>query len=77
LPPNLENFGRWLVVSGIFLVVIGGTLILIQRLGIKNLPGTFKFEFQGITCIIPILASVFISIVLTILLNIIGKILKP
>lgn len=68
--PNFEGIGRWLLIAGIVLIVVGGLIILLGRLGIKNLPGTIRFEAQGITCIVPLLGSIILSILLTVLLNV-------
>jgi phosphotransferase system glucose/maltose/N-acetylglucosamine-specific IIC component len=70
--PSLETLGRWILIFGVAVVVVGG---LIWALGkftrIQDLPGTLKFEFSGVTCIVPILASIVISILLTVVLNLV------
>ncbi len=75
--PNLEILARWLVFIGIGIAVIGGILWLLSRIpGLSNLPGTIKIEGSGFTCVIPLLAMVVISVVLTILLNIAARLFK-
>jgi hypothetical protein len=74
--PDLNTLGRWLLMIGLALLVVGGLLLLLNRLGIKNLPGTLRFETQGITCIFPLLASVVLSILLTVLLNLLARYLN-
>jgi hypothetical protein len=74
--PDLNILGRWLLIIGLALVVVGGLLLLLNRLGIKNLPGTLRFETQGVTCIFPILASIVLSILLTVLLNLLARFLN-
>lgn len=69
--PTFEGLGRWLLAIGVALVVIGGIILLLSRLGIKNFPGVLRFEWQGVTCVVPLLASILLSIVLTVILNLI------
>ncbi len=75
--PNLEILARWLVVIGIGIAVLGGLLWLLSRIpGLSSLPGTIKIEGSGFTCIIPLLAMIVISVVLTILLNLAARLFK-
>jgi hypothetical protein len=75
--PDFMIIGRWLAIFGICLVIIGGIVYLIGRLGgISQLPGTLHFEGQGFTCIFPILGSILLSIILTVLLNLAARIIK-
>lgn len=72
---DLQSIGRWLVAAGIGIVLVGGLLILFGRWsGLQNLPGTIKVEREGFSCMIPLVASILISVVLTVLLNLIGRI---
>ncbi len=75
--PNLEILARWLVVIGIGIAVLGGILWLLSRIpGLSSLPGTIKIEGSGFTCVIPLLAMIVISVVLTILLNLAARLFK-
>jgi hypothetical protein len=73
----MENFsmlGRWLVVIGLGVTLLGGLIWLLGKIpALRNLPGTIKIEGNGFTCVFPILASIVLSILLTILLNIIAR----
>ncbi len=72
--PNLEILARWLVVIGIGIAVLGGILWLLSRIpGLSSLPGTIKIEGSGFTCVIPLLAMIVISVVLTVLLNLAAR----
>lgn len=70
---NLMMLGRWIMVAGIVLAVVGGIVWLLGRAGLNNIPGTIRFQSGGLTCVIPILASIVLSIVLTIVLNVIAR----
>lgn len=70
--PPLETFARWLCMIGAALLLSGFVIWLGARfLNIKDLPGTIKWQAGGVTCIIPLLGSVLLSILLTIALNLI------
>ncbi len=72
--PNLEILARWLVIIGIGIAVLGGILWLVSRIpGLSSLPGTIKIEGSGFTCVIPLLAMIVISVVLTLLLNLAAR----
>ncbi|MGD0005194.1 MAG: DUF2905 domain-containing protein [Anaerolineaceae bacterium] len=74
---NLEVIGRWVVIIGIVLVVVGGLIWLLSKIpGLNQLPGTLKIELGSFTCIFPILASIVLSILLTVALNVIARLMK-
>jgi hypothetical protein len=72
---DMQNIGRLLLIIGITVAVIGGIILLLGRFLPTNaagdLPGTIRVETGNISCVIPILASLLISVVGTIVLNII------
>jgi hypothetical protein len=74
---NLDVIGRWVVITGIVLVVVGGLVWLLSKIpGLNQLPGTLKIELGSFTCIFPILASIVLSILLTVALNVIARLMK-
>jgi hypothetical protein len=74
---NLEMLGRWLMVGGVVLAVIGGIVWALGRFtGLTRLPGTIRIEGSGFTCVIPILASIVLSVVLTLALNLLARFLN-
>lgn len=71
---DLQTIGRWLVIAGVGLAAVGALVWLVGRLtDWQNLPGTIKVETNGWTCVIPLLGSIVLSILLTILLNVIFR----
>lgn len=69
---NLETIGRWIIVAGIVLAVMGGFVWVLGRLKLfDQLPGTLRIQAGGLTCFVPILASIVLSIILTVVLNLI------
>ena len=71
--PDLSSIARWLILFGLFIVGIGFLLWIASRfnLPIGKLPGDFRFETKGFTCVFPLATSILLSIFLTILLNLI------
>lgn len=67
----LISFGKIFMIMGLSLVVIGGLIYLLGKLGVSHLPGTLKIDLPGGQCIVPVLASIALSILLTIVLNLI------
>jgi len=64
------DVGRILVVFGVLLVVIGGALMLFGRF---HLPGDLTFRSGNTTVYIPLATSVILSIVATIVLNLVFR----
>ena len=74
---NFEAIGRWIVLAGVIMVLMGGVIWLLGKLKLfENLPGTLRVEAGGFRCIVPILASIIISIVLTVAANIVLRLLN-
>ncbi len=75
---DLHSIGRGVFLAGLLLVVLGGVLWLLAGSGIPlgRLPGDFRFERGGISCFIPLASSLIISLVLTLLINLVLRALK-
>ena len=67
--------GRILVALGVALVVIGGIVMLLGRTGMPlgRLPGDFLYRGKNTTFYFPLASSILISIVLSIVLYLIGR----
>ncbi|MGB7874579.1 MAG: DUF2905 domain-containing protein [Anaerolineales bacterium] len=74
----MDNIGRFLMIGGIVLFVIGGLVFLASKFGIPfgRLPGDIRIERDGFSFYFPLVSSILISIVLTILLNVIIRLFK-
>ncbi len=72
---DLMNIARVLAVFGLGLLVTAGVLYLIAQLNLPfgNLPGNIVIERENFTCVIPLISSLIVSILLTILINLILK----
>lgn len=73
-----QNFGKWFVYAGLFLVLIGALIWIGTKLGIPfgRLPGDISVQKDNYSINFPIVTSIIISIVLTVLLNLIFRIFK-
>ena len=59
--------GRVLIGLGVLLVIMGGAVVLLGTL--PRLPGDIYIQRRGFTLYVPILGSIVVSLVLTLLLN--------
>jgi hypothetical protein len=75
---SLEPVARILIIAGISLFVIGGLIYLLPRLGINlfQLPGDIRFQLGNVTCLIPLVSSIVLSIGLTLILNVVIRFLN-
>ena len=66
----MQDVGRLLLIFGILLAVVGGGLMLFGRF---NLPGDLTFRGGNITVYVPIATGIILSIVLTVVLNLLFR----
>jgi hypothetical protein len=73
-----DSFGRWMIVLGLVIAAIGVAVVLLSRIGIPlgRLPGDIRIQGQNVTCLIPLASSILLSILLTIALNVLVRLLK-
>lgn len=75
----MSDIGRLLIFAGVALLVIGGLILLLDRIPgmpFGKLPGDFSWERGDVKFYIPLATMVIVSIVLTILVNVIVRILR-
>jgi hypothetical protein len=60
--------GRWLILLGIVLVILGIAWPWLAKLGLGRLPGDFYIEREGSSFYFPLTTSLIISILLSLLL---------
>jgi hypothetical protein len=70
---DLVTIARILALFGISLLVVAGIFFLISHLNIPlgNLPGDLVIKRGNFSCIFPLATSLIISVVLTIMINLI------
>ena len=74
---DLQSIGRILLIMGVGFALLGGLMLLLGRFtSLGNLPGDFRIEGQGFTCLFPVATMLLLSIALTIILNIIVRLIN-
>jgi multisubunit Na+/H+ antiporter MnhG subunit len=68
---GFEGLGRLLIVAALVLLVLGGLFLLLGRLGLDRLPGDLVFRRGNLTVYFPIGLMILLSVVGTIVLNLI------
>ena len=77
----MESIARYLMIGGIILFLIGGGMYLAAKFGfplgpLGRLPGDILIEGANGSFYFPVTTSILVSVVLTIVLNIIARLLK-
>jgi len=65
----VETAGKILLVAAGVLAVVGLGALLLARLGVDHVPGTFRWKSDNVTVLVPIGLMLIVSIVGTIVLN--------
>jgi heme/copper-type cytochrome/quinol oxidase subunit 4 len=75
---DLSSLGKGIVALGVILIVVGGALWLLARVGVPlgRLPGDIRIEDERVSCYVPIVTMIILSVVLTIVLNVIVRLLN-
>ena len=70
---GLEGLGKLLIGGAVVLLVLGGVLFLLGRFGVDRLPGDLVFRRGDFTLYFPIGLMILLSVVGTIVLNIVFR----
>lgn len=74
---DAENIGRLLLWAGLGLVAVGGVVFVLGRfVDLGALPGDFTFRGENVRVYVPITTMIVVSVVLTILLNLILRLFQ-
>lgn len=61
--------GRTLLLVGLSIALVGGLWMLAEKLGLGRLPGDLVFKRKNFTVYVPVLSSIVVSLLLTLLFN--------
>ena len=74
----MENLARYIMIGGIILFLIGWGVYLAAKLGLPlgRLPGDIRIEGENGSFYFPLTTSILVSVILTIVLNVIVRMLR-
>lgn len=73
----MEDLARLLVIIGLGLAAVGGLIWLLGRfVSLGELPGDFAWERENVRIYVPLGTMIVVSIVLTILLNVVLRLFR-
>ena len=71
---SVDGLGRTLIVLGAGVALVGLVIVLAERVPLLGrLPGDIRIERDGVTVFIPLATMLLVSVVLTIVLNVVGR----
>jgi hypothetical protein len=79
---ELESIGRLVLFLGIGLAVLGAVLMLLSRvpglnqISLFNLPGDIRIQTENFSCFFPIVTMIVLSVLLTIIVNVIARLIN-
>jgi hypothetical protein len=71
----MENLAKYIIGAGVLLVLVGGVLLLLGRLGIHpgQLPGDIHVEGERTSFRFPVVTCLIVSVILTVLVNLVMR----
>lgn len=71
----MQSLARTIIIFGVVLILGGGLLFLVARSGLPlgRLPGDFRIQTENFTCFFPLATTILLSILLTVILNIVAR----
>jgi hypothetical protein len=74
---SFTELGKWLIIAGAGVVLLGGVIWLLGRIPFfGNLPGDIRIQTQNFGCFIPLASMIILSILATIVVNVIIRIVN-
>ena len=74
---DFGELGKWMVLGGLGLAVVGGLFWLLGRTSFAGrLPGDFNVQLGPVGCFAPVATMLLVSVVLTIVLNILLRLFQ-
>ena len=74
----MESLARYLMIGGVILFLVGGGVYLAAKFGIPlgHLPGDIRIEGENGSFYFPVTSSILVSVVLTVILNVVVRLLR-
>lgn len=74
---EISDIGRWILLAGLGLTVLGGVLMLADRVPwLGRLPGDFTWQWGNTSVYLPLGTMIVLSLVLTIVVNVIARLFR-
>ena len=75
---KMESLARYVILAGILLIISGAILYGLAKLNVPlgRLPGDIRIEGSNSSFYFPLTTSILVSIVLSVLINLIGRFFK-
>jgi len=71
---DLNNLGKVMLIAGLAIAAVGGLLWLLGRVPfLDNLPGDIRIQNGNFGCFIPLGTMIVLSLILTVVLNIVVR----
>lgn len=70
---DLQSIGKFVVAAGLAVALLGVLLWVGGRLGLGSLPGDLRLQRENWGCYVPIVSSLILSVLLTIVLNVLWR----
>jgi len=72
------TLARLFLILGLTFIVVAGLFFLFTRLGLQpgRLPGDIRIQTRNLTCVFPLVTSILLSTVLTLILNLVIRFLN-
>ncbi|HET7088233.1 MAG TPA: DUF2905 domain-containing protein [Anaerolineae bacterium] len=73
----MSDLGKWLVLIGLSIAALGGLVWLLGRLPFfGNLPGDIRIQGENLGCFVPLVSMLLLSLLLTVILNVVIRLLN-
>ena len=74
---DLSSLGKLVTLAGAALLVLGGLIWLAGRIpALGHLPGDIRLQRGNVSCFFPLTTMIIVSVLLTVILNVILRLLR-
>jgi Protein of unknown function (DUF2905) len=74
---DLSSLGKFVAMAGAVLLVLGGLIWLAGRIpALGHLPGDIRLQRGNVSCFFPLTTMIIVSVLLTVILNVILRLLR-